>query len=398
MKRVLNIFLVAVFLFASMAVPVVTKAQTLGDLKGDLKETEASYQANEEKKQLTEQEIIQTNNDITQIKKNIEQTYVDLAELEKEIDRLYEEIAKKKSEVKQIINFKQVADGESAYLEYIFGAESFTDLIYRAAISEQLANYNTKLVEEYNKMIEDIKKKQEEINQKQVELSNYQKELEQKAASLGETLKSQTATSIDIQDEIKSQKEIIKMYEDMGCTDEENIETCGRKLLPPGTAMYRPLVAGYVTSEWGTRFYGGMTFHEGIDMGVREGTPAYAVGTGKVATVINRSSCGGNMVVVHHNIRGTTYTTVYAHLLSINVGIGQTVTRDTIVGYTGGLTTQAYDGCTGGAHLHLTVARGLYGVDYYSWSQLNYTYSINPRGVINYPSGSNSWSDRVTAY
>lgn len=398
MRKIITLIFTFVFLTSLLACPTIAQAETLGDLKNTLNKKQQEYKESEKQKQLTQEQINQTNSDIVQTKKNISQTYIDIANIEKEIDSLYEEIAKKKAQVKQVVNFEQVSSGESAYLEYVFGAESFTDLIYRSAISEQLADYNTKLVDEYNNLIEEARKKQEQISQKQVELSNYQVQLEQKVASLGQTLEAQTATSLDIQEEIKVQKEIIEMYENMGCKDNENIKTCGRSVLPPGTAFYRPLVSAHITSEWGTRYYGGRSFHEGLDHGVAEGTPAYAVGTGKVATVINRSSCGGNMVVVHHNIKGTTYTTVYAHLLSINVAKGQTVTRDTIVGYTGGQSTKSYDGCTGGAHLHLTVARGLYGVDYNSWTQMNYTYSINPRSVINYPSGSQYWYDRITAY
>ena len=107
------------------------------------------------------------------------------------------------------------------------------------------------------------------------------------------------------------------------------------------------------------------------------------------------------MVLVHHNINGKTYTSVYAHLLSINVSEEQNVTSDTVIGRSGGESTKSYDSCTGGAHLHLTVATGLYGIDYKgagAWNLMNYTYSINPRSVINFPSGSNPFTNRMTKY
>ena len=41
------------------------------------------------------------------------------------------------------------------------------------------------------------------------------------------------------------------------------------------------------------------------------------------------------------------------------------VTKNSIIGYSGGdASTWSYDQCTTGAHLHLTVAKGLYGDDY----------------------------------
>ena len=53
-------------------------------------------------------------------------------------------------------------DGESAYLEYTFGARDFTDFIYRTAVAEQLTKYNETLIDEFNKSIEESKQKQEE--------------------------------------------------------------------------------------------------------------------------------------------------------------------------------------------------------------------------------------------
>lgn len=397
-----NIICLMVLFFSLVCFPTITNAQTLGDLKDDLEQKKEEYQQNEQKKQLTEAEIRKTNEDIVTIKANISQTYIDISNIEKEIENLYLQISEKKGQVKQILNFLQVSNGESSYLEYIFGAESFTDLIYRSAVAEQLANYNTELVDQYNSMIDESKKKQADIEKKQVDLGNYQRELEQKVNSLGQTLESIASTGLSIKDEIAAQKEIIELYESRDCKDHEDISNCGRKTLPSGTAFYRPTNNGYISSPWGTRYYMGKSWHEGIDVGIGEGTPVYAIGNGLVAAVFNRTSCGGNMVVVHHNINGRTYTSVYAHLLSINVGKGQTVNRNTIIGYSGGQSTKSYDRCTGGAHLHLTVATGLYGVDYNNWSyELNQKYSINPVTVINFPPGvgrGSAWSDRISAY
>lgn len=395
-KKLVSIILIFVlFMYNSSSF---VRAETLGDLKNKLGQKQKEYSDSENKKQLTQAQINQTNSDIATTKKNIEQTYIDINNLQKDIDALYEKIAAKKAEVKKIVNFVQVSSGVSTYLEYIFGAESFTDLIYRTAVAEQMSNYNEKLVKEYNGLIEESKKKQEEIGNKQVELGKYQKDLEQKVASLGKELEEEKSTSISIADEIKTQKEIIEMYEQMGCTDNENIKTCGRTLLPAGTAFYRPTQTGHVTSEWGVRYLIG-NWHEGIDIGVPEGTTVYAVATGVIASVLPRTSCGGNMVVAHHKINGQTYTSVYAHLLSINVSKGEVINRNTIIGYSGGSSTASYDSCTFGAHLHLTIALGQYGVDYTNWSyQLNRVYSRNPRSYINFPSGGQYWSDRLTAY
>lgn len=397
LNRVINLTFLLVLVCSNFCVPDIAKAQTLGDLKSELATKQADLQANQNKKNQTQSQINQTNAEIATIKNTISQLYTEMANLDKEIEILNKDIATKDKEIKQIVNYTQVSNGEEAYLEYAFGATDFTDFIYRMAIAEQLTQYNEKLIEDFNKSIEDSKKKQEDMKKKQANMAEQQVSLQQKISSLGEELTNINATGLSIEDSIDYQKEIIALYESKGCKDNENILTCGRKVLPQGTAFYRPTEIGRISSEWGARDLLGRNWHEGIDTAVDVGTTVYAAGNGMVAMTV-RYNCGGNMVVVHHNINNRTYTTVYAHLSSITVSKGQTVNRNTIVGYSGGA-AGGYDRCTTGPHFHLTVATGLYGVDYNDWiNELNVKYSINPRSVINYPGYWVPWYDRISEY
>ncbi|MFV0249430.1 MAG: murein hydrolase activator EnvC family protein [Bacilli bacterium] len=400
MKKFANVLLLIVFLFPYLT-PIQVKGKTLQDLKDELEQQQIELNENQIQKELTEQQIININSKIKNVEAQINQTYSDIETLNNEIVTLNNQIEQKNKEIKELLRYMQVSSGQSAYLEYIFGATSFTDFIYRVAVSEQLSEYNNKLIDEFNKMIEANETKQKEIENKRVELGAQQVELATQKSQLGTDLESLTSTSIDIEDEIEYQKEIIQLYVDKGCSDNENIATCGRKTLPAGTAFFRPLQSGYITSEWGYRNFAGNSWHEGIDQGSKStADPIYAVASGMVATIFVRNSCGGNMVVVHHNVNGKNYTSVYAHLKTITVTSGQTVNKNTQIGTMGGGSdTQSYDKCTYGQHLHLTIATGLYGIDYSRWSDMNYIYSINPRSVINYPSGTyNPWDDRLTAY
>ncbi|MBR1717834.1 MAG: hypothetical protein IJ715_01025, partial [Bacilli bacterium] len=290
MKKILDIFVIVIILLPTFIVPDITHAKTLGDLKNELKRKQDEYSASEQKKQLTEQQIQKTNQDIVDIKNSIKQTAVDINNLQADIDALYTRIADKKAEVKKIVNFVQKSSGVSSYLEYIFGAKSFTDLIYRAAVAEQMSAYNEKLVKEYNELIEQNKNKQTELASKQVKLGEDQKSLEEKVKSLGQELEEEKSTGLSIAEEIKSQKEIIEMYQSRGCKDNEDIKSCGRSLLPAGTAFYRPTDYGRVTSEFGYRaLLSG--WHEGLDVGVSTGTKVYSVGIGLVADVYYKKSC-----------------------------------------------------------------------------------------------------------
>lgn len=400
-KKIFQIMMVTVFIIPTFTTPVTNvKAKTLGQLKQELDEKQNELNANKQQQQLTEQQISDINSKITSIKSQISQTYTDIASLDADIESLNNQIKEKQEQVKKIVNFLQISSGKTAYLEYVFGAKDFTDFIYRLSVSEQLAKYNDQLVDEYNSMIEQNKQKQKEIEEKRVSLGTQEDSLSQEQQKLGEQLDNTKSTSITIADDITYQKEVIELYKSKGCSDNEDIATCGRKLIPAGTAFYRPLMSSRITSEYGTRYYMGKSFHEGIDMAASEGTTVYAIGNGMVATIMYRNSCGGNMVIVHHNIKGKIYTSVYAHLLSVNVSQGQIVDRNTIVGTSGGQSTKSYDTCTGGAHLHLTVSACQYGPgkDNCSFNQMNYTYSLDPRSMINFPSGTVWWSDRLTAY
>lgn len=398
MKKVVALFMVLVMLVPIFSVPKVVHAKTLGDLKSELSAKEQELKGNEIKKAQTQEEINNTEASIKTIESTIDQIYVDMANLQTEIERLDEDIKKKNKEIKDIINFIQVSNGESAYLEYAFGAKDFTDFIYRVAVAEQLTTYNETLIDEYNKTIEESKKKQQELTKKQSDMSEQKKQLESKKASLGQQIIDIESVSVDINDAIEYQKEVIELYKSKGCQDNENIATCGNNVLPAGTAFYRPTQSGYITSEWGPRDLLGRSWHEGIDIGAGYGTTVYSVGNGMVASIV-QYNCGGNMVIVHHNINGRYYTSVYAHLSSVNVYKGQNVDRNTIIGYSGG-SAGGYDRCTTGPHLHVTIATGRFLLDYYDWTyELNQKYSINPRSVINFPSGLyNRWEDRLTSY
>ena len=90
--------------------------------------------------------------------------------------------------------------------------------------------------------------------------------------------------------------------------------------------------------------YGGYPhFHTGIDLVEPFGTAIYAADDGIVALVGNSSSGYGNYVVIAH---AGGLETLYGHLSTALVTVGQTVTQGTVVGLEGST------GNSTGAHLH----------------------------------------------
>lgn len=393
-KKLIPILLFILILYPNKNI----EAKTLGDLKNELEEAKKNYSQTKQEQTLTENQMANVNSNIKKAQTDINKISNDIENLNKEIENLNEDIKTKENEIKKVINFYQTSSDNSAYLEYIFGASDFTDMIYRTAVVEELSSYNNNLIEKFNSQIKDNEQKQKELSKKQVQLKEKQKQLENEYSTLGSKLEDLVDIKVDEEEAIKVQEEIIKMYKDKGCKDNEDISTCGKKVLPADTKMWRPLDSGKISSNYGYRNYNGGEFHTGLDIAKKSGSPVYATANGTVAALTIKYRCGGNMVYVHHNVNGKHYTSLYMHLKSINVSKGETVTKNTIIGYVGGDSSTPWDRCTTGAHLHFTLLSGLVGTDYRAWSSTFYSKLLNPRSYVNFPKGYGSFSDRLSAY
>ncbi len=104
-----------------------------------------------------------------------------------------------------------------------------------------------------------------------------------------------------------------------------------------------------LSSPFGTRIdpvYGGLARHTGQDFATKVGNPVYATGDGVVDKVDFKFSGYGNEVVVNH---GFGYSTRYAHLSTVDVGVGQPLKRGDKIGEVG------KSGKATGPHLHYEV-------------------------------------------
>ncbi len=103
-----------------------------------------------------------------------------------------------------------------------------------------------------------------------------------------------------------------------------------------------------ISSPYGYRIHpitGKKTLHRGIDIAYPQGTPIYAVHEGTVITA-TKSDSYGNYVVIQDD-KG--FISKYAHCHTLNVRVGDVVTKETQIGTVG--TT----GESTGNHLHLEV-------------------------------------------
>jgi len=344
MRKIINALIVVCLLILTVIPKYKIEAKTLNDLYSELDNLKTKKQETINKKNQTTSQINKTRIEIITKSQEIEQAHQEMIKAQEEIERLNIEIEEKDAETKEIVSFLQVAEGESAYLEYAFGAKNMADFIYRISIVEQLANYNNNLLKEMHNMIVKNNNKKIELKKKELKLAEHRKSLSGKLGSLNNELTELRDTSLDIDSEIKAISDLIKSYEALGCKRNEDINVCAS--VPLDTKFVKPVTSGRVTSNFGYReFYLNRKlvkgYHYGIDMisTQGEGAPIHAPANGRVVATMPRQRCGGNMLFMHHVVNGVRYTTLYAHLLTINVKVGDIVNRNTKIATIGGGST-----------------------------------------------------------
>lgn len=411
MKNFKNYICIIIFVITFMFVGYISvEAKTLGDLKKELKSVEDKYSTNQSDKAQTEEEINTTKTKINSLNKQKAQVQSEIKNLNDEIDKIFKEIQSMESDIKLIINYYQLTDSPNFYLEYIFNAKDFTDFIYRLSVTEQLVDSLQGTINKYNDLKEQNIKKVNELTQKEVSLNKLEQQLSEQLTKLGSNLKTISEASIDIKDEINTLKQRINTYENTyKCSLTEELSSCQYRyehpsnsgsssnsgsFVPNSTGFYMPVTSGRVNANYGYSDYYGSSYHYGIDIGVSHGTPVYSIANGRVVNVTNRSSCGGNMVYIAHVVNGKSYTSAYFHLASINARVGQTVTPNTVIGYSGGVPSiETWDNCSTGAHVHLQMATGLYMTDYFWYSNFQ-SRSFDPRNILRFPAWGQYFSGR----
>ena len=362
-----KIILLLILILTIIIIPKDTYAVTLKE-----------YEDNVEKytKELKEKEakIARGKEEIEKVKKSIAETESKIEEAEQEIERLQKEIEecnikieKKNNESKKIMEYYQVENGNNAYLEYVFGATSITDMVYRMSVAEQLTEYNDRVMKELKALIEENKKKKEELAKKEEELKSLKKKLESEKERIEEEVSGVEGTVPSTKGQIALYQQRVDYYRSKGCKSNDVIGIdCDRPPAVTPSGGGGSVSPGAIIGENGFRYPvdgGGISWgygnggHKGVDITRYCGAPIYAVAPGTVYYVGNTlDNYGAYMVLIVHNVNGRLVFSQYAHVLSnIPVYVGQPVDTNTVVAYMGST------GYSTGCHLHLEMSQ------YYGW-------------------------------
>ncbi len=112
-------------------------------------------------------------------------------------------------------------------------------------------------------------------------------------------------------------------------------------------------VAGqsFISAEFGETndpFTGGNKLHFGIDFVAEKGAPVVATADGRVSRVENDRAWGRRIIIKHRS----GFVTIYAHLGSVEVGVGRRVKKGQRIG------TLGSSGVSSGPHLHYEIRKG----------------------------------------
>ena len=109
-------------------------------------------------------------------------------------------------------------------------------------------------------------------------------------------------------------------------------------------------VSGYrITSVFGMRWHpvhGGYRMHNGVDMACSQGTPIYATRSGQVTTATYEKNAGYYVSINH----GDGFSSVYMHMTHYVVKSGTYVSQGQLIGYVGST------GASTGPHLHFGIS------------------------------------------
>ena len=393
-KKTLILLCLITFLSFPLKPKAVKEQVTFGDALDILEDLRKQKKDKDNEVAISEAEYKRISNEILKIEEEIAILSTEIQEATKQIAELEKDIEKKKDETDNILVFLQLSEGEKSYLEYVFKAKTFTDFIHRVSIVEQLGKYNKEQIKEMNELIVKNNKLKEQ-NAKTISAQEIKKsESRVKMKELGSKIDDLVQDGIGIDEELAEKEKEIQRMRDSGCKNRNDLLAVCDPLVT-ATGFLRPLESARISSEysWRTSPMTGLPeVHSGIDLAAPEWTKVYPVATGRIAYIVYRSSCGGNMVYMYHTVKGKQYTSVYMHLIDFgNIKVGQTVDANYVIGYVGGDTTRkskgGYDGCTFGAHLHLTLARG--------WTLSHRSSMFNPREVITFPAKGSTFRSRV---
>lgn len=363
--------------------------EKLSELRGQFKENENEMINMVEQKDLIDQEIAILTEQIRNINTQIMSYGLLIADKQDELDEARENLTELSQKHKARIQAME-EEGSMSYWEVLFKANSFTDLLDRLNMIQEIAASDKRRMEELSAAADRVAETQAELNREKDALEDTRAELDaaqvvlaEKRAEADELLRQLIAKgeefqalideSEDLQDQLM--KDIAQAEKDLKAAEYRewlatyvppttwpSDDTRPSDDIPSSSGWVCPVPYYTLTSPFGMRIHpisGKWKMHNGVDMACAQGTPIYAAKSGKVTVASYQAGGAGYYVSINH---GDGFSSVYMHMTHYIVAPGQYVTAGQVIGYVGST------GGSTGPHLH-------FGISY------NGTY-VNPMNYI----------------
>lgn len=358
------------------------------DVKKQVEENEDEVENMVNQKYAIDQEITILYEQIDNINQQISAYTLLIADQQDELDAAEDRYEALNEKNKERIRAME-EDGTISYWAVLFKANSFSDLLDRLDMIDEIAAADKRRLQELSEAAEAVAVAQnqlmmekDEIELTKLELDATQQQLEEKQAESQKLLNQLIEKGYELEDlheKYEQDKndlldEIAKKQEEYEIQKELEYIAYMATYVPPTTAApagsgssssggsqsSTPTVSSggwmvpcsYVllSSPFGNRTSptaGASSNHKGVDLAGSRGTPIKASKAG-VVTVRSSSRSAGNYVTIKHD---DTYSSIYMHLENSIVSKGQMVSQGQVIGYMGD------SGITTGVHLHFGIIK-----------------------------------------
>ena len=258
--------------------------------------------------------------------------------------------------------------GKVTYWEVLFEANSFTDLLDRINMIEEINDADRRRIEQMRIAADIVTATQMNLEQEKTDLETVRVQLAEDEKILEEKRVEYDAVLFELEQKSEEfeillaesellQEELMQEIaaKEVELKEAKHDEYLARLALqgenPPSNATWITPVSGYrLTSAFGMRKHpvlGVNRMHNGIDMACAAGTPIYATRAGTVTKAAYQAGGAGNYVSINH-LDG--FASIYMHMTHYVVSQGQSVSQGQLIGYVGNT------GISTGDHLHFGVS------------------------------------------
>ena len=418
-KRKIGVFVLAFLMIISFGLPTPANAASSSEIRKQInvlkeekeaiqekiEEVQAQYEENENEianiiaiKNVIDQEVQLLYEQIRNINEQISSFNVLIADKQDELDNAEANYAQLSEANKSRIRTME-EEGEVSYWEVIFKANSFTDLLDRLNMVEEIASADRRHLQELSDAAENVELAQaaletekEDLEVTKLELDATELELDAKReeadALIQELLeKADDLEALEAEFEAQEQaflEEIAAKEIEYDAAKQAEWEAYMATYVPPTTAPAAtstnngtttssgsttttttttttassatwlvPCSYTSITSPFGYRTApttGASTYHQGVDLDTGTGWPVYATRAGIAYTAYG--SAAGNYVTIDHQ---DGFKSVYMHLSGFSISNGTIVSAGQQIGLTGST------GVSTGDHLHFGISlNGVY--------------------------------------